>query len=339
MAVVVLSAVLPRAFVSADSRQLVVDTQVLDQTLGSSNFQKSIVTRPSATAKFKITITAEGQFVENAVVRAKLPEKLLFVPDTIIVGGVPNPYASNFFGSGINIGTVRLSDRIIITFLAQAARSAEFPIGETDLTVSAFAAGNGAGEASSSAKVTVSNPESSLALFSKKSLSVWNVTRNADGLSQTANPGDTLTYTLYFKNTGELTLVNVPLELDIRDVMQLARVVNLMDAKAVDGGVIKFENATVNPGAEISRKFQVRIKDPAEFPAEADGFLSASFGNETRVAVGQGQVSGIFIKPPRTGAGEWLAGIFAGLATLSYWIYRKLNVKAQMSNQTQNPNA
>lgn len=332
LGVILLSAVLPRALVSADAKQLVVNVQVLDQSLGSANFSKEVVTRPSAVVKFKITITAQGQFVENVVVRDRLAKKLIFVPNSIIVGGVPNAYASNFFGSGINIGTVKLSDTIVITFLAQASFANEFPIGETALTNSAFAIGAGVGEAASAAQVTVNNPEAALSAFSKKSLNAFNAAQNIDAQAVRAKSGDILTYTLFFKNTGERELLSVPMEMDIRDIMDLARVSNLLDAKVVDNGVIKFAPATVGPGAEISRKFQVKIMPADQFPANSDKIMAASFGNEVRVGVESGpaspaggQVAGGFTavppaRSPRTGAGEWLVAIFAGLATAGYWV-------------------
>ncbi len=46
------------------------------------------------------------------------------------------------------------------------------------------------------------------------------------------------------------------------------------------------------------------------------------YGNEIRIPVRRPSLSGV-TTPPRTGAGEWLAGTLAGLVTFGYWVYRE----------------
>ena len=164
----------------------------------------------------------------------------------------------------------------------------------------------------------------------QQSKSAFNITQNGDATTVPANPGDTIEYTLRFRNTGSSTQTNVTIEDDIRDVLELAQMTNTGDG-VVNYNVIRFSLFSVSAGGEIARTFRVTVRDASTFPATADNFMVNFYGNEVRVQVRRPQVAPAVIIPPRTGASEWLAVILAALSTTGYWIYRRRKLNRQVS--------
>jgi uncharacterized repeat protein (TIGR01451 family) len=98
--------------------------------------------------------------------------------------------------------------------------------------------------------------------------SVRNDTQNInDANNTTANPGDSLTYTLFITNKGGKVAENIALSgeyaEDISDILEYATVTSLQDgALNKDTGKITWPAVTIEPGKTIQKTFSVKIKDP-----------------------------------------------------------------------------
>lgn len=98
--------------------------------------------------------------------------------------------------------------------------------------------------------------------------SVRNDTQNInDANNTTANPGDSLTYTLFITNKGGKAAENIALSgeyaEDISDILEYATVTSLQDgALNKDTGKITWPAVTIEPGKTIQKTFSVKIKDP-----------------------------------------------------------------------------
>lgn len=299
-------------------QNLTIDKRVLNVSRGDSSFQDSVTANPGDRVRFEIRVNTSGNASQsNVILRDILPSQLTFISGTFRQDGQFVGNESGFFGSGVNLGSLPSNSSRTFSFEANVAGSGVFS-GATTLTNTANVRSDQVSTRQNDAVVNVQVVGSAQFTLRK---AAWNLTKNADATTVPADPGDIITYTLYYKNTGGITLNNVVIEDNIHDVLELSEITNQGGAVSVNS-VIRYSPVDIFPGVEIARTFQVRVRNQSLFPAGSDLLMVNIYGNEVRVQVRRPTVGGV-TTPPRTGPGEWISVSLAGLATAGYWLYRR----------------
>lgn len=170
------------------------------------------------------------------------------------------------------------------------------------------------------------------------SLTVFNQTKNADGATVTAAPQDVLVYTLTARNTSDDTISGYVVETNIDDISQLATLTDAAGANYnASTNSLMWTPLDIPANDQIEKTFTVRIKET--LPSDSDMMMSATFGNETLVAVSteatpaptptptptQTASNGGQTPPyqaPTTGPSAWFAFVLAILFTGGIVMYR-----------------
>lgn len=305
--------------VVTQNQDLNISKSVLDVTRGETVFQNSTTANSGDRVRFQIIFSLSGNASQsNVIVRDIMPANLSFVQGTEQISGVFVGSEFDLFGSGRNLGTLSAGTSETVIYDATVAQAGAFSNSSTFLTNTANVRSDQVATRQDDATVVVQVVAG--VQFSLRK-TAFNVTQGADATTVAANPGDVISYTLYYKNTGQTTIQNAVIQDDIHDVEELAQVSDQGGAVSVNSSIV-YAPIDVPPGVEISRTFQVRVKDASLFPASSDLVMDNVYGNEIRVLVRKPQVQGV-VTPPRTGASEWLVLGLAFLATAGYWVYRK----------------
>lgn len=299
-------------------RNLSLIKRVLNVTKGETSFRDSTIANPGDRLRFEIRFDLGGNASQNnVIVRDILPSRVSRVDGSVREGGgtVSSSYESDLFGSGRNLGTLSAGSSKTITFEANVSDSSQF-VGTNTLTNTANIRSDQVSTRQDDAEVIVQ-----LVLGTSFSLrkTAFNLTKGVEAPTAFADPGDVITYSLYYRNTGQTNITGAVIEDNIHDVLELVEITNFGNAVSVNS-VIKWNPVDVPAGVEISRTFQVRVRDASLFPAGSDLVMTNIYGNEVRVSVRRPQVLGL---PPRTGAAEWLSGSLASLVTFGYFLYRR----------------
>jgi len=94
----------------------------------------------------------------------------------------------------------------------------------------------------------------------KTASNLTNQTANADGT--TANPGDTIRYTLYAKNNGKAAVKNFVFQESLSDVMDYAEPVSLHGGKLSTDDVVSWKGVNIAAGKTVTKEIDVKVKDP-----------------------------------------------------------------------------
>ncbi len=298
-------------------RNLSISKRVLNVTRAESTFRDATTASPGERVRFEVRFETTGNASQNNVIlRDILPSsRLSFVSGSMRLDGFGVSNESDLFGSGRNFGTLSAGVSRTLTFDADVAGAGTFT-GTTTLTNTANVRSDQVGTRQDEADVTVQ-----LVLGVQFSLrkAAFNLTQGVDATTVPANPGDLITYTLFYKNTGQTTIQSAVIEDAIHDILELAEIADQGGATSINS-IIRWAPVDVPAGVELSRSFQVRVRQASLFPASSDLLMVNIYGNEVRVPVRRPQVLG---QPPRTGAGSWLIVALAGFATFSIWVYRR----------------
>lgn len=307
-------------------RSLSINKQVLNVSKGETSYNNSTFASPGDRVRFRIDFSTSGNASQdNVIVRDLLPSQFSYISGTEQLDGLTVGNEYDLFGSGRNVGSLSAGASRSVTFEATVAGAGVFS-GTTNLTNTANVRSDQVGTRQDDANVVVQ-----LVLGVSFSLrkTAFNLTQGVDATTVAANPGDIISYTLYYKNTGQTTIQNAVIEDNVHDVLELAEITDQGGAVSVNS-VIRYAPIDVPAGVEISRGFQVRVRNASLFPADSDLVMTNIYGNEVRVPVRKPQILGA-MTPPRTGAGEWMAVTLASLVTLGFWVYKKTRVKYQIS--------
>ncbi|MBI4049992.1 MAG: DUF11 domain-containing protein [Candidatus Doudnabacteria bacterium] len=309
---------------AAANYDLGITKRVLNVSRGETTYQSSTNASPGERVRFEVRATTSGNASQsNVIVRDVIPtSQLNLVGGTLLLNGanVSNMEA-DFLGSGRNIGSRSPGSTDVFVFDALVAGSGAFSGTITTVTNTANVRSDQVGTRQAQAQVNVQLAQN--VQFQQRK-TAFNLTQGVDATSIAANPGDSIVYTLYFKNTGAAQLSGIIIEDNIQDILQLAQITDQGGAVSVNGS-IKYASVDIPVGVEVSRSFTVRVRNPSEFPAGHDSVMTNIYGNEVRILVRVPAVAAAAIQaqPPRTGPGEWLMTLLAGLTTMSYWLYRK----------------
>lgn len=308
-----------------EERNLSINKRVLNFTRGETTFRDSTSANPGDRLRFEIQFSTTGTAAQtNVIARDVLSSSQLnFVSGSLRIDGVSVANEPEFFGSGRNFGTLSAGTSRTLTFEATVAGAGAFS-GSTTVINTANVRSDQVSTRQDDAPVLV---QLAAGVSFQQRKTAFNLTQGVDAATRPSNPGDVIVYALNFKNTGATTMTGVVIEDNIQDVLELAQITNQGGAASVNS-VIRYPSVDIPSGVEISRTFEVKIKDASLFPQTSDLVMVNVYGNETRVQVRRPQVGAAFqaAVPPRTGAGEWLAVSLALLVTTGYWLKRKFAV-------------
>ncbi len=113
---------------------------------------------------------------------------------------------------------------------------------------------------------------------------------NADGT--TANPGDTILYTLYAQNTGKATVKGYVFQENLNDVLDYADVTDLHGGTMGSDGIASWPAQDIAPAQTATIQVTVKVKDPVpqtpastSDPAHFDLTMTNVYGNTINIKV------------------------------------------------------
>lgn len=121
--------------------------------------------------------------------------------------------------------------------------------------------------------------------------SAANITQNiADANGTTAQPNDTIVYTLFAQNKGKADIKNFVMQENLNDVLDYANVVDLHGGKKSDSGLVSWPATTIAAGATETHKITVQIKNPLPSttppvgdPNHFDHIITNVYGNSVSI--------------------------------------------------------
>ena len=116
------------------------------RTKSSGEYQQGVVAMRGQTVEYRIVVSNEGDTIlQNVIVKDQMPEHVDFVSGTVRVNG--QEASDDYFGQGINIGSIEVGGQKVITFEAKVAEEAPTDCGTNQFTniASADPAGEGEG--------------------------------------------------------------------------------------------------------------------------------------------------------------------------------------------------
>ena len=179
----------------------------LSQTFSTQNITTGskagakISANPGDLIKLSAIIKSTGKNeVKNTLVKASLPNKLIFQDGSITVDG--QKMSGDFFGRGLDIGTLAAGQSKTVTFDAMVATQSQFAANSQELLISSIVVqGVGVAAKTSSVGVTIGVgkiiSEMSLDMNARNITKGTSLTRNLE-----ANPGDTVEFRLVAIATG-----------------------------------------------------------------------------------------------------------------------------------------
>jgi len=303
----------------SEERDLSISKRVINVTKGDGSLRDSTNANPHDRVRFEIRFDIRGNASQsNVIVRDIMPSRLQLISGSLRVDGSTISNESEFFGSGRNFGTLSAGRNIVIVYEVTVSESGSFS-GTTVLTNTSNVRSDQVGTRQDEADVVV-QPSAATTSFSLRK-AAFNVTKGVDATTVAADPGDSVTYTLFYKNTGTITLNNVVIEDEIHDVLELSSITDQGGATSVNS-VIRYSSVTIPSGVEVSRSFQVRVREANAFPVNSDLVMVNVYGNEVRVQVRKPQVAAV-VTPPRTGPSEMITLSLAALTTAGYWLTQR----------------
>ncbi|MEZ4180263.1 MAG: DUF11 domain-containing protein [Candidatus Doudnabacteria bacterium] len=267
--------------------------------------------RSGDTVRFTVTVTNTGDETVNNV---RMEDNL---PSGFDLDDIVSSTSSNYDKSGNRL-TVRMGDldpneSSTIKFDAKVTAS-----GDRTICNTAYANGDDVNEVSDDACVRITqtpttgggNPN---IVISKKA---YNDTKKVDAVSTYADRGNYITFTLTTTNTGNATARNYVIKDDLSGVLPLADLISAPGAK-LSGNVLSYDAMDIRAGETVTKTFQVKVKE--SLASTISYRITNTYGNTVVITV-PGQVT---YQAPKTGSAATSAGVFAGLVTAGFVIFRK----------------
>lgn len=170
-----------------------------------------------------------------------------------------------------------------------------------------------------------------------------NVTRNIpDANGTTANPGDTLEYTLAVTNTLKSTVQKGYVIKDqIGDILEYADLVDAGGGKLDAQKNLVYPAVDIKPGQTIEKKFTVKVKDPipetprsSSDPGSYDLIMTNVYGDTIKIKVPPKGVKVIETTTtttlPNTGPGENMAIAFGLSVFVGYFFFRSRLINKEL---------
>ncbi|MFA5158637.1 MAG: isopeptide-forming domain-containing fimbrial protein [Patescibacteria group bacterium] len=219
--------------------------------------------------EFKVVVENSGNSQLSAVtVKDVLPAELTYVPNTLKIDGTPTD-VGQFFGTGLNTGSLAVGASKTITFEAKAP--ANIAAAKTVVNTATVTSGSLSDNDTASVRLC---PELAPNIVLHKDAK--NLTTGASAVLEgntkvvEARPGDVIEYTLTTQNTGNATSENYEIKDGINDVLQEASFVSATNGGHVvntglagnDAKQIVYPAVNIVADQTVVRKFTVKVMDP-----------------------------------------------------------------------------
>jgi uncharacterized repeat protein (TIGR01451 family) len=163
----------------------------------------------------------------------------------------------------------------------------------------------------------------------------------ADANDTTANPGDVITYTLYAKNSGKVTVKNYLFEENLDDVSVYADITDLHGGTMDDSHKVSWPGTLIDPGKTATVQVTVKVKNPvpqtpvtANDPNHYDLTMTNVYGNTVNIKLPgspEKTVEAAATSLPNTGPGT---NLFIGsiIVMAAGYFYGRSRLLAKESN-------
>lgn len=160
----------------------------------------------------------------------------------------------------------------------------------------------------------------------------------ADANNSTANPGDTITYTLYAENKGKASVKNFTFQENMNDVLDYADVVDLHGGTIDANKLVKWPAQEIKAGQTATQKITIKVKNPipdtptsSSDPAHFDLVMTNVYGNTINIKVPPNPAKQIEVAAatlPNTGPGTTLA-LGTAIVILAGYFYARSRLLAR----------
>ena len=229
--------------------------------LGDTAWSKSVDINPGDTVEYLLGYTNTGSVNQKDVVLSdKLPAGMTYVAGSSQLKDANSPngkaIADGVTTTGVNVGEYAPGGNVYVWFQAKAAANDDLPACGTNTLVNTGRADTPNGGKTDTADVVINKT-----CTTPKTPS-YDLIKTVD--KTTAKPGDTLTYTLTFKNTGEVDLTNAVVKDSLPSGLTYVTSSTTVDgAKANDGVTASggLNIGTVAVGKTVVIKFQAKVNN------------------------------------------------------------------------------
>jgi len=225
-------------------------------TANESSWHKSTSANSNDRIAFSLKISSTGDnSLNNIRVSDTLPSQLSYVNGSTRVDG--NYISDGITSGGINIGNISTGNYKTITFETIVSSG----IYSTTLTNYAYASADNVSQKNDTAQVIVNYnvPNNQPGLTLRKTLEN-STSPNGNDTSNTASPGDTLKYTLTYRNTGNTTLTNARITDNLPAYLSVLSVDNGVYDKQTNQ--ITWNIGTISSGNSGTVLFRAKVLTP-----------------------------------------------------------------------------
>jgi uncharacterized repeat protein (TIGR01451 family) len=163
-------------------------------------------------------------------------------------------------------------------------------------------------------------------LYNKSAANITQNVSNANGT--TANPGDTIRYTLKVTNHGKLVAKNFVVQEDIGDVLIYANPGEL-NGGTLKGNMLSWPAQTIPAGGVVQHQFTVTVKNPlpatpagSNDPTAYDNKMTNIYGDTVQINVKQPNAVVVSSTLPNTGPGTGVIIMSLVLMAAGYFYFR-----------------
>jgi uncharacterized repeat protein (TIGR01451 family) len=295
------------------------------KNLSAQQAQSGMITvREGDVIEYKIEVRNNGNTAhQNVIVYDSLPNKLSYVTGSFkLNNNLTNP--QNFFGSGLNIGTIEAYSLKTIIYQAKVLTGAN----GTTLANQVGVRADGVLVKTDISKAVVNNsyvPSGNSGAVSGTNIDLvlskraQNFTQNADASKVVAQPGDQIVYTLVVENKGSAPAGNFVIEDSVADLLEYADFVEVSGATYYSSDkTLRWPAASIPAGQKIEKSFAVKIKDT--LPKTGDFVISNTFGNTVKISLKKSAYTA-----PTSGPNAMLSTFLALLSVIGVALWKNRN--------------
>lgn len=273
----------------------------------SGSYTESVNVNPNERVTFKVTVTNNGdQIVHNVKVTDPIPAGLQF-DDSVNTNGASS-FNSNTLT--VNFGSLNIGESKTVEFAAKATNTS------SRICNVARASADNVNSVEDNACVNIDIPNQPGTPNIVISKSAFNNNKNVDATTVTADRGNTITFTLTTKNTGNATKNDYVVTDDLSGVLALADIVDLNGGK-LNGNILTFPAIDIKAGETVTKTFKVSVK--TTLAPSISYQIKNTYGNTVIINVPGKTV----YEAPKTGAAGTSAVVFAGLLTAGAVLVRR----------------